>query len=36
MEGVLMNKKRAWIVRIVALVCVLLLVGSIFLTMILK
>lgn len=30
------NKKRAWLVRIVALVCVLLLFGSVFLTLIFK
>jgi hypothetical protein len=30
------NKKRTWLVRIVALVCVLLLFGSIFLSLILK
>ncbi len=30
------NKKRAWIVRIVALVCVVLLFGSVFLSLILK
>ena len=30
------NKKRAWLVRIVALICVVLLFGSIFLTLIFK
>lgn len=30
------NKKRAWLVRIVALVCVLLLFGSVFLTLVFK
>ncbi len=30
------NKKRAWLVRIVALVCVILLFGSIFLTLLMK
>lgn len=30
------NKKRAWLVRIVALICVILLFGSIFLTLLMK
>ncbi len=30
------NKKRSWLVRIVALICVILLVGGIFLTLLMK
>ncbi len=30
------NKKRTWLVRIVALICVLLLCGGIFLSLIMK
>lgn len=30
------NKKRAWLIRIVALICVVLLFGSVFLSLVLK